>query len=114
MFFGPYVFNGHQCISRMVAKKVMLVQKASHILLAYQGAPQSTATRTKEEAQALANSLLAQAKANPGNFAMLAMANSDDPGSKIMVVNTTTLLQDKWFLNLMISFSIMQLELLEL
>jgi len=80
--FGPYVFNGHQCISRMVAKKGNASAKASHILLAYQGAPQSTATRTKEEAQALANSLLAQAKANPGNFAMLAMANSDDPGSK--------------------------------
>mgnify|MGYP003409575350 CR=1 FL=1 len=31
---------------------------------------------------ALANSLLAQAKANPDGFAMLAMTNSDDPGSK--------------------------------
>ena len=80
--FGPYVFNGHQCISRMIAKKGNASAKASHILLAYKGAPQSTATRTKEEAQALANDLLAQAKANPGNFAMLAMTNSDDPGSK--------------------------------
>ncbi|UGS23946.1 peptidylprolyl isomerase [Flavobacterium channae] len=80
--YGPYVFNGHQCISRMVAKKGNASAKASHILLAYKGAPQSTATRTKEEAQALANDLLAQAKANPGNFAMLAMTNSDDPGSK--------------------------------
>ena len=80
--YGPYVFNGHQCISRMIAKKGNASAKASHILLAYKGAPQSTATRTKEEAQALANDLLAQAKANPGNFAMLAMTNSDDPGSK--------------------------------
>lgn len=80
--FGPYVFNGHQCISRMIAKKGNASAKASHILLAYKGAPQSTATRTKEEAQALANDLLAQVKANPGNFVMLAMANSDDPGSK--------------------------------
>lgn len=80
--FGPYVFNGHQRISRMIAKKGNASAKASHILLAYKGAPQSTATRTKEEAQALANDLLAQAKANPGNFAMLAMTNSDDPGSK--------------------------------
>jgi peptidyl-prolyl cis-trans isomerase D len=80
--YGPYVFNGHQCISRMIAKKGNASAKASHILLAYKGAPQSAATRTKEEAQALANDLLAQAKANPGNFAMLAMTNSDDPGSK--------------------------------
>ena len=80
--YGPYVFNGHQCISKMIAKKGNASAKASHILLAYQGAPQSTATRTKEEAKALANDLLTQAKANPGNFAMLAMTNSDDPGSK--------------------------------
>lgn len=80
--FGPYVYNGYQCISRMVGKKANSSARASHILLAYKGAPQSSATRTKEEAQALANDLLAQAKANPANFAMLAMTNSDDPGSK--------------------------------
>lgn len=80
--FGPYVFNGNQCLSKMIGRKGNASAKASHILLAYKGAPQSAATRTKEEAQALANSLLAQAKANPGNFAVLAMTNSDDPGSK--------------------------------
>lgn len=80
--FGPYVFNGHQCVSKMVAKKASASVKASHILLAYQGAPQSSATRTKEEAKNLANDLLAQAKANPENFAVLASANTDDPGSK--------------------------------
>lgn len=80
--FGPYVHNGHQCLSRMISRKANATAKASHILLAYKGAPQSAATRTKEEAQALANSLLAQAKANPDGFGMLAMTNSDDPGSK--------------------------------
>lgn len=80
--YGPYVFNGHQCISKMIGRKGNASAKASHILLAYQGAERSSATRTKEEAQALANDLLAQVKANPGNFAMLAMTNSDDPGSK--------------------------------
>ena len=80
--FGPYVHNGHQCLSRMMGRKANATAKASHILLAYKGAPQSAATRTKEEAQALANSLLAQAKANPDGFGMLAMTNSDDPGSK--------------------------------
>ena len=80
--FGPYVHNGHQCLSRMIGRKPNASAKASHILIAYAGAPQSTSTRTKEEAQTLANSLLTQAKANPANFAALATANSDDPGSK--------------------------------
>ncbi|VXB18815.1 Peptidylprolyl isomerase [Flavobacterium sp. 9AF] len=80
--FGPYVNNGYQSLSRMMGKKSNASAKASHILLAYQGAQSSSATRTKEEAQALANSLLAQAKANPNGFAALAQANSDDPGSK--------------------------------
>lgn len=80
--FGPYVFNGSQCISRMMGRKANASAKASHILLAYKGAPQSNATRTKEEAQTLANSLLAQVKANPDSFAMLAMTNTDDSGSK--------------------------------
>lgn len=80
--FGPYIHNGHQCLSRMIGRKANASAKASHILLAYKGAERSTATRTKEEAQKLANDLLAQAKANPGNFAMLAITNSDDQGSK--------------------------------
>jgi peptidyl-prolyl cis-trans isomerase D len=80
--FGPYVFNDFQAISKMVGKKANASAKASHILIAYAGAPQSAATRTKEEAQAFANTLLAQAKANPDGFANLAMTNSDDPGSK--------------------------------
>ena len=80
--FGPYVHNGHQNLSRIMVRKSNASAKASHILISYTGAPQSAATRTKEEAQALANTLLAQAKANPNNFAILAMTNSDDPGSK--------------------------------
>jgi peptidyl-prolyl cis-trans isomerase D len=80
--YGPYIHNGHQCLSRMIGRKPNASAKASHILLAYKGAERSTATRTKEEAQKLANDLLAQAKANPGNFPMLAITNSDDPGSK--------------------------------
>ncbi len=80
--FGPYVFNDHQCLSRMIGRKPNASAKASHILISFAGASQSTSTRTKEEAQALANSLLAQAKANPSSFAALATTNSDDPGSK--------------------------------
>lgn len=80
--FGPYVFNGYQCVSRLVDKKANGSAKASHILLAYEGAARSTATRTKEEAQKLANELLAKAKANPASFAALADENTDDAGSK--------------------------------
>ncbi|MVO10754.1 peptidylprolyl isomerase [Flavobacterium sp. TP390] len=80
--FGPYVNNGTQSLSRMMGRKSNAGAKASHILLAYEGAQSSSATRTKEEAQALANSLMAQVKADPNSFAALALANSDDPGSK--------------------------------
>ena len=80
--FGPYVFNGSQCLSILIERKANASARASHILIAYSGAPQSTSTKTKEEAQSFANDLLAQAKANPSNFAALAKANSEDPGSK--------------------------------
>ncbi|MFD2891958.1 peptidylprolyl isomerase [Flavobacterium chuncheonense] len=80
--FGPYVFNGHQCISRMLDRKPNSSAKASHILIGFAGAERSTATRTKEEAKTLANDLLAKAKANPSSFVTLANENSEDPGSK--------------------------------
>ena len=80
--FGPYVNNGYQSLSRMMGRKSNASAKASHILLAYEGAQSSSATRTKDEAQTLANSLLGQVKANPSTFGALALANSDDPGSK--------------------------------
>lgn len=80
--FGPYVYNDFQCVSKMIDKKANASAKASHILISFQGAERSSATRTKEEAQVLANDLLAKAKANPAGFAQLADANTDDPGSK--------------------------------
>lgn len=80
--FGPYSFNGSQCVSRMLDRKANASVKASHILISYKDASRSSATRTKEEAQALANDLLAKVKANPSDFAKLAEENSDDPGSK--------------------------------
>ena len=50
--YGPYVFNGHQCISRMIAKKGNASAKSKSYFISLQRSPQSTATRTKEEAQA--------------------------------------------------------------
>lgn len=82
--FGPYTDNGYQKLSKKLGSKSGAAAKASHILIAYEGAERADPTikRTKEEAKAKANELLAQAKANPAGFAALATANTDDPGSK--------------------------------
>jgi hypothetical protein len=52
---------------------------ASHILIAYKGAERSTATRTKEEAKALADEVLQKARAAGADFAALARQYSDGP-----------------------------------
>jgi len=81
--FGPYIYNGYYCLSKMLGRQAGSTAKASHILLSYTGskAP-AAAKRTKEEAKAKAEELLAQVKANPASFPMLAMVNTDDTGSK--------------------------------
>jgi len=76
--YGPYMFGDYYCISKGMGKKAGVNAKASHILISYAGAARSQATRTKEEAQAKANEILAQATANPSSFPMLAFTNSDD------------------------------------
>lgn len=76
--YGPYIFGDYYCISKSMGKKAGINAKASHILIGYKGAAGPQSNRTKEEAQAKANELLAQAQANPGSFAMLAFTNSDD------------------------------------
>jgi len=83
--FGPYLFNNHYCVSKLVNKKnVTESVDASHILIAFKGASNAAPTviLTKEEAKLKAENLLKQAQANPGSFANLATANTDDPGSK--------------------------------
>lgn len=82
--YGPYIYNGYYAISKSLGRQSGINAKASHILLAYKGAMRANPaiTRTKEEAQAKANELLAQVTANPASFAMLAQANSDDSSSQ--------------------------------
>lgn len=80
--FGPYLDNGYYKLTKMINKKANATVDASHILIGWKGATRSTATRTKEEAKALADNLLKQVNANPSAFAALAMANTEDPGSK--------------------------------
>lgn len=52
--------------------------KIRHILVSYQGATRSTATRTKEQAKKTADSLYALARNSNANFEKFAINNSDD------------------------------------
>lgn len=55
--------------------------RASHILIAYKGAARSTATRSKEEARQLIDSLLARVRGGE-SFEEIAKAYSDCPTSE--------------------------------
>ena len=81
--FGPYEEDGSLKLSRMIAKQPGGAVKASHILIAYAGSQAATpnTTRTKEEAKAKAEELLAQAKVAGADFAQLARENSEEPGA---------------------------------
>lgn len=81
--FGPYEEDGSLKLSRMIAKQPGGAVKASHILIAYAGSQAATpnTTRTKEEAKAKAEELLAQAKSAGADFAQLARENSEEPGA---------------------------------
>ncbi|MBI4616256.1 MAG: peptidylprolyl isomerase [Planctomycetes bacterium] len=53
------------------------------ILVAYEGAKQSSATRTKDEARQLAEKLQSELRATPAEFARLAARHSDDPSGPL-------------------------------
>lgn len=78
--YGPYMFGQYYCISKSLGRQAGANAKASHILIAYKGAMRANpaVTRTKDEAQEMANDLLAQINASPDRFMMLAFQNSDD------------------------------------
>ena len=57
------------------------VLNAAHILIAYEGAMRSDATRTKEEAATLAAQVAKEAQAEGADFAALAKQHSDGPSS---------------------------------
>jgi peptidyl-prolyl cis-trans isomerase D len=81
--YGPYIDNGYYKLTRVIKRKSGANSNVTHVLVAYKGALNAapTITRTKEEAQALANSYLAQINSNPAVIGQLARSNSDDPGS---------------------------------
>lgn len=82
--YGPYVFGQYYCISKSLGKKAGVNAKASHILISYEGTqvPNKKEKRTKEEAKAKAEMILAQVKANPSGFMMLALTSSDDSSAQ--------------------------------
>lgn len=82
--YGPYMNGKFYCISKAMGRKPNAKAKASHILISWEGVDrvQKKEKRTKEQAQAKAQSLLAQAQANPGSFMMLALTNSDDSSAQ--------------------------------
>ena len=78
--YGPYMFGKYICLSKSLGKRAAVNVKASHILIGYEGSqvPNQKEKRTKEEAKAKAESILAQVSANPDSFMMLAFTASDD------------------------------------
>ena len=82
--YGPYMFNNYYCISKGLGRKAGANAKASHILISYEGTQVANKKekRTKEQAKAKAELLLAQVQANPSTFQMIAMTNSDDSSAQ--------------------------------
>jgi len=82
--YGPYMRGQYYAISKSMGRKAGANAKASHILISYEGTqvPNKKEKRTKEEAKAKAESLLAQVQANPSSFLMLALTNSDDSSAQ--------------------------------
>jgi len=81
--YGPYKEGNFYKLSKMVAKKANGSVKASHILIAYEGATRANASikRTKAEAEAKAKGLLKDAKKAGTVFVELARDNSDGPSA---------------------------------
>lgn len=82
--YGPYIFGDYYCISKSMGMKLGVNAKASHILIGYEGTqvPNQKEKRTREQAKAKAESILAQVNANPDSFLMLAFTNSEDSSAQ--------------------------------
>ncbi|HSP11461.1 MAG TPA: peptidylprolyl isomerase [Salegentibacter sp.] len=82
--FGPYEHDGYFKISKVVdARQIADSAKASHILVSYQGlqfAPNET--RSKEEAEQLADSIADVVRRDNSQFANLAAQFSSDESNK--------------------------------
>jgi peptidyl-prolyl cis-trans isomerase D len=81
--YGPYKDGSSYKISKMMGRKPNGSVKASHILIAYEGATRANpeVKRTKEEAEQEATRLLREAKKSGVVFSELARDNSDGPSA---------------------------------
>lgn len=81
--YGPYENEGYYNIAKIVAMENRSDSlMASHILVSYTNALRSDATRTKEEAKALADSILNVVKKDNSKLEALAKDLSDDPSAQ--------------------------------
>ncbi|MFA6017832.1 MAG: protein translocase subunit SecD [Patescibacteria group bacterium] len=76
---GLYEGTSRMHVVKYISRKTESEPRISHILICYSGATGCAQTRTKEEALTFAQQL--KSEATTQNFADLAKANSDDPGS---------------------------------
>ena len=83
---GPFkTGDAYQLVKISKSKEIADSINSSHILITYQGtqvAASQGIARTREEAQALADQVLAAAKANPNSFKTLVSEYSEDAGTK--------------------------------
>ncbi|MCV6628611.1 MAG: SurA N-terminal domain-containing protein [Flavobacteriaceae bacterium] len=81
--YGPYRDGDYFKVARMMGRRKNGSVKASHILIAYQGAQSAneSITRSKEDAASRAKELLAEAKKDVEKFGDLAKENSDGPSA---------------------------------
>jgi peptidylprolyl isomerase/peptidyl-prolyl cis-trans isomerase D len=81
--YGPYIEKDYYKLTKVVEFKDIPETKASHILIAYEGAMRAKPEikRTKEEAKKIANEILAKVNRNGADFAKEAKVSSDGPSS---------------------------------
>lgn len=76
---GPYFEDGAYHLARLVDVTYRPdSMKASHVLISYANALRSEQTRSKDEAESLADSLLTVIRRNPSQLGPLALTMSDD------------------------------------
>lgn len=81
--YGPYENEGYYNIAKIMGKENRSDSlMASHILVSYANALRSTETRTKEEAQLRADSILNVIKKDNSKMESLAKSLSDDPSAQ--------------------------------
>lgn len=81
--YGPYFEDGSFKLTRLVGTSMRSDSlKASHVLIAYEGAMRSEQKRSKIKAKDMADSLLAEIKKRPAKLAELALLLSDDGSAK--------------------------------